>query len=474
MRIVAGAATDVGQVRSLNEDSVLMSATVFAVADGMGGHRGGEVASSLALETLARSFVQPDSNALIHAVQAANAAVYAHAGSHPEVAGMGTTVVAVGVVRRDGLDRLTVVNIGDSRAYLANASGLHQLSEDHSLVEALVREGRLTEEQAAAHPQRNVVTRALGIEARVAVDAWELTPSSGDRLLLCSDGLFNELGPDEIAHLLGSEPDPQRAVDALVAAANSRGARDNVSAVVMHVLDATTPSDLEPSFTRLTAPVSDLGLTEDTAPVPRVVSPPPVPAAGDATAAHPAPDASLPVAPGPVTADPDASIVGVPHQVLAVPSEPVPGAVAGPIVPPAPLRRRFPWRIAAFVIALMVIVGAAGGAVVYAARSAYYVKLDRGEVVVFKGRPGGLLWFDPTVDTRTGIRAASIPTQLQNAELSRAGGHPAGSRQEALDYVQQLESDIANTTTTTSTTSTTVPPATSTLTTDTTTTVLGP
>ncbi len=284
MRLNAGSATHVGQVRTLNEDSVLVSSTVFAVADGMGGHRGGEVASSLALETLARTFVGVDATALIDAVQAANAAVYAHAGSHPEVAGMGTTVVAVGVVQRDGVDRLAVVNIGDSRVYLANASGLRQLSEDHSLVETLVREGRLTEDQAATHPQRNVVTRALGIEAHVAVDAWELVPTSGDRLLLCSDGLFNELGAGELARLLGSESDPQRAVDVLVAAANQRGARDNVSAVVVDVLDAPVPPDGVPLLTRLTAPVSDLGLADDTAPVPKVVAPIPDPTApADAT-----------------------------------------------------------------------------------------------------------------------------------------------------------------------------------------------
>ena len=457
MRLVAGSATDVGQVRSLNEDSVLVTSNVFAVADGMGGHRGGEVASSMALDALRASFVGDDAAALIDAVQAANAAVYAYAGSNPEVAGMGTTVVAVGVVRRDDTERLAVVNIGDSRIYLANASGLRQVSEDHSLVEALVREGRLTEDQAATHPQRNVVTRALGIEAHVAVDAWELIPTPGDRLLLCSDGLFNELGPDEIAGLLGSEADPQRAVDALVAAANQRGARDNVSAVVVDVVDAAAPPEGAVLLTRLTAPVSDLGLADDTAPVPRVVT------------AAPAIDPADSAGPTPASAPPDS----VAQVLVDGPTDGAPAA-APAVATPAPRRRRFTWRVAAFVLALIVIVGAAGGAVVYAARSAYYVKLDRGEVVVFKGRPGGLLWFEPTVDTRTGIRAASIPTQLQNSELSRAGGHPAGSRQEALAYVDQLAADIADNTTTTTTTTTAVPVTPLDPGSGTTTTVLGP
>src|SRR5205823_5486211 len=147
--------------------------------------------------------------------------------SNRDQRGMGTTLTAVALVEEDGEDRLAVVNVGDSRAYLLQQGELEQLTDDHSLVAQLVREGQLTPEEATVHPQRSIITRALGLDPEVEVDMWELTPYRGDRLLLCSDGLTNELDDERIASVLRSVADPQEAANQLVQEANARGGNDN-------------------------------------------------------------------------------------------------------------------------------------------------------------------------------------------------------------------------------------------------------
>ena len=162
-KFASGAATDVGQVRQVNQDNVLIADDVFAVADGMGGHRGGEVASLVAVEALQESFHERTTDALVDAVQSANAAIVERAKGDPELRGMGTTMCALArVTLDDGEECLTIVNVGDSRAYLLKAGEqeLFQISEDHSLVQTLVRQGQLTQDEAASHPQRNILTRA--------------------------------------------------------------------------------------------------------------------------------------------------------------------------------------------------------------------------------------------------------------------------------------------------------------------------
>ena len=232
-----GAATDVGAQREINQDSYSVAAGIAVVADGMGGHRGGEVASSLAAQEMVARFAQPDLALLVEAVEYSNRRILDAAAANPMLHGMGTTVVALGLIDvPDGVS-LGAINVGDSRMYRLTGVVLEQLTEDHSLVEALVREGRLTPEQAEVHPQRNIVTRALGVVEHVEVDSFHFIPKVGDRYLLCSDGLFNEVPAQEIATLLATYEDPQETADALVVAANAGGGRDNITTVVVDIVD---------------------------------------------------------------------------------------------------------------------------------------------------------------------------------------------------------------------------------------------
>jgi protein phosphatase len=238
IRFAHGAATDVGRIRSLNEDNLLVAESLFAVADGMGGHRGGEVASAEALESLRTSVLEPDAAALRSAVETANRAVFEHSLVDPELSGMGTTLCAVALVRDDdGAASIAVVNVGDSRVYLLSDGDFRQITEDHSLVETMVRGGQLSPDEAAVHPGRNVLTRALGIEPEIEVDLFAEPVRSGDRFLLCSDGLFNELQDDQIAAVLRRLDAPGDVADELVRMATEAGGRDNVTAVIVDVLD---------------------------------------------------------------------------------------------------------------------------------------------------------------------------------------------------------------------------------------------
>ncbi|MFN7151502.1 MAG: Stp1/IreP family PP2C-type Ser/Thr phosphatase, partial [Microthrixaceae bacterium] len=237
IRLRSGASTLVGQIRSANEDSYLVADDLVAVADGMGGHRAGEVASAATVEVLETMAGHRSLADLVLAVHMANRTINDRAADDEDLRGMGTTVCVVGAVDEDG-EHVAVLNVGDSRVYLYAAGELRQLTEDHSLVETLVREGRITAQEAEVHPQRNVLTRALGVEALVVVDAWLLAPCDGDRLLLCSDGLFNELDDATIAGILAEGDDPEVTARRLAAEADAAGGRDNITAVVVDVLDA--------------------------------------------------------------------------------------------------------------------------------------------------------------------------------------------------------------------------------------------
>ncbi|MBU3701028.1 MAG: Stp1/IreP family PP2C-type Ser/Thr phosphatase, partial [Acidimicrobiia bacterium] len=232
-RFAWGALTDTGMVRKGNEDAYLAVDGLFAVADGMGGHQAGEVASRLALESLQSWFGSAGTDVLVAAVERANADVVERSLGDPELAGMGTTLVAMALVDAGGRDAIGVVNVGDSRLYLLSDGVLTQITEDHSLVATMVRQGRLTEAEAAVHPQRNILTRALGIDGTVLVDSWEVLPVVGDRYLVCSDGLFNEVDDNRIAATLRRLADPAEACRELVRLANESGGRDNITCVVV-------------------------------------------------------------------------------------------------------------------------------------------------------------------------------------------------------------------------------------------------
>ncbi len=244
VRLSHGAASAVGRVRAINQDDFGAGDDLFVLADGMGGHRGGEVASAEAVAGVLGSFDERTRAGLARAVDRANQAVFGRAAGDVDLFGMGTTLCALALVRSEGGDVLAVANVGDSRVYRYGDGRLTQVSDDHSLVADLVRAGDLTEEEAARHPQRNILTRALGIESALSVDTWELPIQADDRYLLCSDGLFNEIDDDRIAALLAGHDNPELTAATLVRAAVDAGGHDNVTALVVDI-DAA-PSAQEP------------------------------------------------------------------------------------------------------------------------------------------------------------------------------------------------------------------------------------
>lgn len=235
--VVVGARTDVGHVRPLNEDALLLGEQVWAVADGMGGHAAGNVASRLAVEALkvldeATDLTPGD---VVEAVLAANLAVLGHGADHPDARGLGTTLTGLAKVVVDGVPRWAVFNVGDSRVYRFAAGRLTQVSIDHSEVEELVAEGVLDAAQARTHPGRHVITRSVGTRPAPQVDVWLLPQAAGERFLLCSDGLNSELDDERIAAVLAQHADPRAAASALVDAVLTTEARDNVTVLVVDV-----------------------------------------------------------------------------------------------------------------------------------------------------------------------------------------------------------------------------------------------
>jgi PPM family protein phosphatase len=232
IRFSYGAATSVGRVRQVNEDSYLAVPPLFVVADGMGGHGSGDLASRIAIEEMSACVALRPlfAEAVLTALEHANR----HIIERDEANRMGTTATGLAALETAGGDHLMVFNIGDSRVYLLSGDRLEQLTVDHSEVQELVLAGVITREQARTHPRRNVVTRALGSDAGLLPDHWLLPAIGGDRYLICSDGLFSEL-PDEVILPLLEFGTPQQAAEALVSAANEAGGRDNVTAVVVDI-----------------------------------------------------------------------------------------------------------------------------------------------------------------------------------------------------------------------------------------------
>ena len=232
-RFFHGAATSTGRVRRVNEDSYLVSPPLFAVADGMGGHDAGEVASAVAIDVLARyARGGPLSvDTVLAALDEANRAVI----GRDEANRMGTTVTGLASLVTPAGSQLMVFNVGDSRVYRLAGDQFGQLTVDHSEVQELVLAGAITPEQARTHPRRNIVTRALGSDFVVRPDHWLLPPLAGDRYLVCSDGLTGELTDEEILPLLRAG-NQQQAAEALVAAADEAGGHDNTTVIVVDVI----------------------------------------------------------------------------------------------------------------------------------------------------------------------------------------------------------------------------------------------
>lgn len=395
-----GGATDVGRVREKNDDQYLLASPLFAVADGMGGARGGDVASNTAVEALKAAFDEgTDADALVAAVKAANRAVYEKAGSR-DLRGMGTTITALALLRapEDAEDatgeEFAVVNVGDSRAYMLRDGELQQLTDDHNVPGELVRRGELTAEQAAVHPQRNLVTRVLGIEEDVDVDVWQLVPYAGDRFLLASDGLFGEVADDDVATVLRTESDPDAASRKLVAMAREAGGHDNITVVVVDVVDDGGRAESASKALAGTAgkgkPESEPDEPESTEEVPVAAAPP-----------------------------------------------------AGEILPesddePAPARKRLSGVaiLALFVVGMLIGGAAAAGAIWYG-RSAWFLDTEAGEVVIFRGRPpDGFLWVEPQPVERTDLELADLPPDERDVVSSDTSYASLG---EARDEVARLE-----------------------------------
>ena len=373
IRLVIGSATHVGRIRDVNQDDVASGDDVYVVADGMGGHRGGEVASTVATAAVVQGFTGPDRASLVHAVRLANRAVLERAAADPELSGMGTTLCALAVVDgpggQGGPDALAVVNIGDSRVYRLDAGGLVRVSDDHSLVADLVRAGELTPDEAAVHPQRNILTRALGIEADPTIDSWELLPALGDRFLLCSDGLFNELDDVRISELLGDGP-AHEVAGRLVAEAVVEGGHDNVTALVVEVVDG-----------------------------------PEVPPSG-----RPAIPAARPERiTGPVLSRPKGDD------------------------PRATLRATI-GSVAAVVIATILVLSLSAG-------QGWFIGDDDGDVAVFRGRPSGILWFDPTFVEGGDLRMSRLDDSTRAAVLETI---PVGNLKEARRLIEGFRSHLSD------------------------------
>ncbi|HEU5082379.1 MAG TPA: Stp1/IreP family PP2C-type Ser/Thr phosphatase [Acidimicrobiales bacterium] len=417
-----GAASDVGQVRQVNEDSMLVGPGVFVVADGMGGHAAGEVASRLAVETIESELdgTAPESEVprrtldLVTAVQAANDRVWSASENDPNLAGMGTTVVAIGLVEEDGEARLAIVNVGDSRAYRLSGGDLDQVSDDHSLVGELHREGRITADEARHHPQKNIVTRAIGLEQFVDVDEFQVLPRTGDRYLLCSDGLTDEVDERDIATVLRTIDDPDDAARELVRRANEHGGRDNITIVVVDVVD----DGLDPAAASADARRESIPDHEDFTHH----------ADQDTESLMAVPDDRAHLQRGTTTAAP--------------PSPP-------PVAPPAPDEddgprppRAVTVRSLAFVLAVVALLGAGGFLAYRYVQDTYHVGILEDEVVIFQGRPGGVLWFDPSFEEGTGIEVDDVPPAvLEDLE----GGVSQPTLERARRYVANLEERIEDT-----------------------------
>ena len=236
MTIMApGSATDRGEARATNQDALLVSPPLFAVADGMGAPPGGEIASRLALDTLKIRFAAPyGAEALAEAAREASRAVWERADAEPALEGMGTTLTAVAVLGGAERAQLAVVSVGDSRAYLFRDGQLSQLTHDHSVVQELIDSGQLAPDQWRTHPERSLLTRALGVAPVVDLDLGQAL-AGGARLLLCTDGLTAQADETEIAGVLSAFADPDRAAVELVRLANRNGGADNTAVVVVNI-----------------------------------------------------------------------------------------------------------------------------------------------------------------------------------------------------------------------------------------------
>ena len=406
-------ATDTGRQRRHNEDALFARSPVFVVADGMGGAQGGEVASRTAVAHFQDGLQDgggPEER-LAARVQEANAQIHELSRSDAQLAGMGTTLTAAYV----GPDEVSIAHVGDSRAYCLRAGELIRLTDDHSLVEDLMREGRLTPEEAEDHPQRSIITRALGPEPAVDVDTSTHTARAGDVYLLCSDGLTTMVTEARVGEILRAHARLRDAGEALLAAANEAGGRDNVTVVLFRLEEVPSAAQAgdqptmigvaPPSAEQLEAARDRTRATEE--------------AAAPAVAAAAAPPPTAPSRGAPRTAE------AVARRLPRTPA------------PAGPRRRRRLRRLVGPAVALAILAVIGAGAFV-ATRSVYFLGTDaRGFVTVFRGvpfdLPGGVHLY--STEFVSGVGASTLDPARRRELLD----HSLRSRSDAVDLIRRVE-----------------------------------
>ena len=366
LRLTWGGATDQGRIRANNQDAMYADSGLFVVADGMGGHQGGEVAANLAVRTLTNA-ERSDREQLREAVAEANRVVHQTALEEAELHGMGTTLTTLAVSQEANTHQFVILNVGDSRVYRHRDGQLEQLTEDHSYVAELVRRGELDDEAAQAHPYRNMLTRAIGVHAEVEIDEWLLEPVSGDRFMLCSDGLTNELADVEIAEQLGFDKDPSTTAKALVGLANKRGGRDNSTVLIVDVQVEVIDPDEPPLSSGTGESQGRTSSSPDEANTPT----------GDSE-----------------------NFSNQLEQKSNTKKR-------------SWLSDRVHVKLGAVIISLVLLFSSAAmvTAIGLYARSSYHVGIVANHVVIQKGRIGGLLWFEPTLEHWTDIQTIQLAEQ---------------------------------------------------------------
>jgi len=409
LRIIEQAGrTDVGRQRSANEDSLVVSPPLFAVADGMGGARAGEVASAVAVEAVegAKESSEPAEAQLASIVREANRRIYDLAVADESRRGMGTTLT---LAKLHG-DEVSLAHVGDSRAYRLRGGELEQLTRDHSLVAELERSGQITPEVAEHHPQRSIITRALGPEPDVEVDTYTLTGREDDLFLICSDGLTSMISDDEVGSILRSAGPLDAAANELVRAANQSGGKDNITVILFRLGEGEAAEDA--------TAVRPVPGDEDTI-------------AGEISAAEVEAAAKEPAGRDeePLTAlrdvPADATVVRPPAARTAEPP------------PAAPRRRRRGRRVVGAAVTLLLVAAVLAG--LYAlSRQVYFIGTnDAGLVTVYRGLPYelplGINLYEE--DYASGMPARAIPDRRR----ARVLDHEWRSRDDAVDLVRALE-----------------------------------
>lgn len=408
--------TDTGRQRRGNEDCSFARAPLFVVADGMGGAQAGEVASRIAVEAFAQGL--PDAGGaeerLATRVREANSHIYERAHSEHDLAGMGTTLTAAYLEDTN----VAIAHVGDSRAYLFRGGQLKRLTRDHSLVDELVREGKLTEEQAAEHPQRSIITRALGPEATVAVDTWSYPVRADDVLLLCSDGLTSMLSEARITQILQEGPNLEQAADRLIDAANAAGGRDNITVVLFRVEDTD----------------GDDGLAQ-----PTMVAPPPSASGGEEP--QPAPEEPPAAVPPPAEGLPSsttATAAPAPATTRTITPAPLARTQGRPAPAPTPRRGAKYAKPIAAVIATVIVLFLVGGGGYVATRQLYFIGTNsNGIVTIYRGLPYDLPAGIRLYETyyTSGVPAVTIPADRRKSLLN----NHLRSQKDAVSLMRSVE-----------------------------------